>query len=456
MQEKLATDPEVITSGETALLYDVATLINAVYQMTIEPTRESNIPKRIVKKIRPLLKGQQRITYKGDDAYIDMLMHVLKTLKLIKYTQAPFDNAKPYLSPGPRLEGWANKDMIEQTSQLLDEWQHNHNWADNPRVSTDGGSWNYYGAYELTLRQLLLTHLREYPEGSWHSVAALISEIWDAHPELATQQKMRPYSYGYYQMPKKQAKRDLFQEWVINAAPHFINMLYSSLNELGIVDMGNAPLQEETKLVLKSCAFRITELGAQVLAYKKTKAKSGKSEVAPAQKSLIIQPNYEILLLQPDLPTLYSILPFTQVKQIQMVSTLLLTQDALLRAIQQGLRIETILAILRERSQKELPQNVIYTLQDWAKQYKHATVSQVALLELPDEETTTRLSQHPTLSKMNARQLMPTTLAIPTDTNGNINYQSIRQVLEKEHISVDFQIHSSDPMHKLREYYYDD
>ena len=111
--------------------------------------------------------------------------------------------------------------------------------------------------------------------------------------------------------------------------------------------------------------------------------KPSKNTTQAPQKLLIVQPNYEILLMQPDLPTLYSILPFTQVKQINLVSTLTLTQSALIRAIQNGLRTEEILTTLKNLSQKELPQNIIYTLQDWGKQYKQASISHVVLLELP-------------------------------------------------------------------------
>ncbi|GHO86598.1 helicase-associated domain-containing protein [Dictyobacter formicarum] len=457
MQEKLATEPRVITSGETAFVYDMATLINAVYQMTIELTREGNVPKRIVKKLRPLLKGQERIDWDENDIYINMMIHYLLGARILTQIQPPLDSAKFRLAPGPRFEQWANNNILEQTCQMLEGWQGSYNWVDVPRASSGERDY-FYDSYTFSqqLRPLLLKQLCAYPVGSWYSVETLVQEIWEAHPELAKQQKWKGSFFNRYNgTAKKDSQRDLYVEWALEAAPTFINMLYSSLIEMNIVDVGNDPLEDGYKLHLSSCAFRLTELGGQAIAQvidtksdKKTKAKA-----QPRQKSLIVQPNYEILLLQLDLPSLYSILPFTQVKQVQMASTLLLTQGSILRALQHGLSIEKILTILQKLSQKELPQNVVYSLQDWVRQHKHATISQIALLELSDEETATRLAQHPTLVKMNVRQLAPTLLAIPFNDSGNVNYQSLQQLMDKENISLDFLGPSNSRRYRDSDYY---
>ena len=49
MLKEIEISPEVIIPTETTILYDIATLINAVHQITLEPTREGKIPKRITK-----------------------------------------------------------------------------------------------------------------------------------------------------------------------------------------------------------------------------------------------------------------------------------------------------------------------------------------------------------------------------------------------------------------------
>ncbi|GCE26772.1 hypothetical protein KDA_22560 [Dictyobacter alpinus] len=438
MQDILAAAPEVIVPSETAVLYDVATLINAIYQITIEPTKNRNIPKRIVKKLRPLLKGQERLAYDDEDIYIDMLLYIMKTLKLYRYTQLPFENVKPYLTPGPYLKEWSQLDAVEQTRVLLEIWQYNYTWTEVNRFMADDYSWGYaYGSHTLKMRQVLLEHLSRRTAGEWYSVEYLLKEIWDENPAFALH-KLRPtYERG------GSRKTQTYDEWLVDHASIFLNMFFSTIVEMGIADFGHQPMKEPNLLVFKQTGYRITELGQQALTKAKTKTKVPKERAAATNKAVIVQPNYEILLLEADFPTLYKFLPFTQIKQLQMASTLVLTQGALLKAMQNGLSIDEIMKTLAEANHKELPQNITYTLRDWAKQYKQATVTQVVLLELPNEEVTTSLSKNSTLMSMQVSKIGPKTLIIPFDTASKINYQTIRQVLQKENINANFLVPES-------------
>ena len=149
-------------------------------------------------------------------------------------------------------------------------------------------------------------------------------------------------------------------------------------------------------------------------------------------RPLVLQPNFELLLLHPDMPTLYSLLPFAQVNQVEMVSRLTLTRASVLRGMEAGHSIEEILSILQERSQKEIPQNVAYTLRDWVKLYKDARVSQVFLLEVSSEAVTDEICSSSKLRKFNLRKLGPRVLI----ANSDINLQELRRTLDKEGIIV--------------------
>lgn len=454
MQEILAAAPEVIVPAETIILYDVATLINAIYQITIEPTKNSNVPKRIVKKLRPLLKGQPRLAYDEEDIYLDMLLYIMKVLKLFKYTQLPFENAKPYLAPGPYMAEWSQLDAVEQMRVLLEIWPFNYTWTEVNRFVGDDYSWGYaYGSHTLKMRQVLLEHLAKRSPGNWYSLEYLLREIWDANPSFAMH-TLRP-TYG---RNGSRVTNQTYEQWLADNAPIFLNMFFSTLVEMGITDIGHAPMPAENLLPFKQIGFQLTELGQQALLKTRAKAKpkNPKEKVAAqeekvvehkkagtARKALIVQPNYEIMLLEPDFPIIYKLLPFTQIKQLQMVSTLLLTQSALLKGLENGIGIDEILKVLTEASHKELPQNITYTLRDWAKQYKRATVTQVILLELPNEEVASSLSKNAALMKMDVSQIGPRMLAIPFNNAGSVNYQSIRQVLQKENVTADFLVPES-------------
>jgi hypothetical protein len=434
MLKETEVSPEVIIPTETTILYDIATMINAVYQITLEPTREGRIPKRITKKLRPTLKAKVRYYYEDSEMYIDMLVHILKTLKIISYTQPPFEDAKPYLAPGPGIKAWSSENTFYQTKKLLNQWKNNHNWLDVNMFSNDEYNRGVYvyGSQVLQYRQMLLEEMSHCVAGPWYSMEALLKQIWQENPVLIAQTSLRPQ---YYQKASKASPEEKFKAWSQNTAPLFVNMFFSSLLELGIVEIGHEQIKEGHQVHFSSCMFRLTELGEKVL---DVDQKIPKNTAQAPQKLLIVQPNYEILLMQPDLPTLYSILPFTQVKQINLVSTLVLTQPALIKAIQSGLRVEEVLTTLKDLSQKELPQNIIYTLQDWGKQYKQASISHVVLLELPTEESTQHLLKQAALVKMGIRQIAPCLLVIPQKFNGAVNFPAIRTALEKEGVMAHF------------------
>ena len=97
--------------------------------------------------------------------YIDMLVHILRTLKIVTYTQPPFEDAKPYLVPGPGLKTWSSENAFNQTRKLLNQWKNNHNWLDVNMFSNDEYNRGVYvyGSQVLQYRQMLLdaiTHMR--------------------------------------------------------------------------------------------------------------------------------------------------------------------------------------------------------------------------------------------------------------------------------------------------------
>ncbi len=149
-------------------------------------------------------------------------------------------------------------------------------------------------------------------------------------------------------------------------------------------------------------------------------------------RSLVVQPNFELLLLQPDLPTLYSLLPFAQVNQVGIVSSLTLTRPSLLRGLEADMHVEQILRVLEEHSQKEIPQNVEYTLRDWARLYKDVKIAQVVLLEVSSEALADEICASSKLQAFGLRRLGPCAIA----ARGEVSVQELRRTLDKEGIVV--------------------
>jgi hypothetical protein len=107
---------------------------------------------------------------------------------------------------------------------------------------------------------------------------------------------------------------------------------------------------------------------------------------------LILQPNYEILLMEFDTNLVYKLLAIAEPVRIETVSTFRLTKLALLNGLASGVLLEDALAFLASHTtQKELPQNVVYTLKDWAKAYREFRLTEVIMVETPGNETVEEL-----------------------------------------------------------------
>ena len=225
--------------------------------------------------------------------------------------------------------------------------------------------------------------------------------------------------------------RNMLTNWYKSDGEIIIGMLSFTLFELGIVALGyQQPHLAEKDKPVNPDAFMLTDLATACLV---TEAEPSYSSATPANgRTLIVQPNFELLLLQPDLPTVYSLLPFAQVNQIGVASRLTLTRNSVLRGLEAGRNIEQIMQILEEHSQKELPQNVIYTLRDWTKLYKEVTISQVLLLDVPSEAVANEICSTPKLSAFGLRRIAPCVIAVDSDTS----LQDLRRALDKEGIVV--------------------
>jgi hypothetical protein len=160
-------------------------------------------------------------------------------------------------------------------------------------------------------------------------------------------------------------------------------------------------------------AFMLTELGREVL----TSDLSASQQ--PSSKALVVQPNFQVLLMEPYMPALYWLVRFGVLEQIGRVSRFTLTREALGRGLKQGASIDEALNFLEQHSQKALPQNVVYTLRDWARQYKEASQEMRVprLIEAPSEALAGELVSSPKLRAFRLHRVGPRVVAVPPETS---------------------------------------
>jgi hypothetical protein len=410
-----------------------------VYQQNLEPTQGGYIPKRIANKLRQQLKGMELLSSDGIDARLELMLAVLQELDVLQFSTPVFEREKPMYEPGPIMEVWARLEMVWQARQLLSRWATTPYW---PGIT--GVNFQPPPGYQYTLnpkagRGFFLQYMANSTEaGVWYDVSSILKDLHQQQPAI-----MRT-NYNY--LPKRQ--RDLLlkntQEWMQVEGEIYIGMIKGALFEMGVLDLGynQVGVAVDDSIRINPTAIRLNEFGRQVIKSLPGDEMDGRQAAARLLKEIanaaaepprkfIIQPNFELLLLEPDMPALYSVLPFVQLKQIGHSSTLQLNQNALLRGMRSGLSIDAIIQILQTRCKNELPQNVTYSLRDWARQYREAVISQVYLIEVP-EALTESLAVNEKLQKQGIRKLGPGVLAVAADSDLNV----LKGILEKEKIVV--------------------
>jgi hypothetical protein len=337
------------------------------------------------------------------------------------------------------MEVWSRLDMFWQARQLLTRWAASSYWPGVTGVNFQPPSDYIYTLNPKAGRGYLLQYLADSAQASvWYDMSSVLKDLYKQQPGI-----MRT-SYGY--LSKKQ--RDQFTkdstQWMQTEGEIFIGMIGGVLFEMGIVDLGYKQTSQalESQPRVNPTAMRLNDFGKQVVkalpndekeAHKAAEKLLRDIAAAAAEPSrkFIVQPNFDLMLLEPDMPALYSVLPFVQVKQIGHSSTLQLTQNSILRGMRSGLSIDAIIELLQTRCKNELPQNVTYSLRDWAKQYREAVISQVYLIEVP-EALTESLVTHEKLQKQGIHQIAPSIVAVGADTDLN----TLKNILEKEKLVV--------------------
>ena len=111
------------------------------------------------------------------------------------------------------------------------------------------------------------------------------------------------------------------------------------------------------------------------------------------EKTALVQPNFEIVFLHPNLAAEIDLSPFAE-RCGKGVGTLFrLTRKAVFKAAAQGQTAENTLAILRRHAAKDLPPNVAEELRSWFASCRNIPVRHTLLIEAGEPEIALRLCQ---------------------------------------------------------------
>lgn len=356
-----------------------------VYQQRVTVTRQQKVAKRVADLLRPRLHGLPRADEQGADTYVEMLFNMATHLGLLTVVDPQYEGeGHPCYRPARAgsLEQWSQSHAHEQAKAFLTEWRTNSTWQDiwsADLVQWDTSDWNPLAARGLLLD---LFGANIYQPEQWYLVSPLLDEIWSRNPYLLrpSRQKERtrtqPFPY------------DLQSAWNRCERLVYLGILSSTLSELGIISLASSPTDWTTGPLSQPTRLKFTDFGARVLS---------KKYVSPAPRNarrlLVVQPSFEVILLQFDAPILYRLLPFTEVEHIEQACRLRLTRNSILRGMENEMSVERMLAVLRAFSQ--VPQNVVRSMQDWSRAYRGAETAVVLHIKVTSEAIADELCSSP-------------------------------------------------------------
>jgi hypothetical protein len=374
---------------EADLLGDLLQMLVLVKTESIKPVHEWKLPKRTLLALNDRLSVfQSNLASLQDESqarYIYLLHRILMELRLMT-------NSGALLAPTVGTARWFQKGRLDQMRDI---------WG-LPRLrtllnETDGEELDYFLGQErvAVARGQIVKLIGACPPEEWISLASLSRKVRYDHPQL-----LRGWSRGLSHVVRGDDGRLLTASasWDRLEGAFIKEVVSKTLSWFGLVQMAES-----------GEAFRLSPLGAILLAGRPA------TPAAPEPRPIIIQPNFEILAhAEAAQADLYRLEDFADLVKRDIVSTYALTRNSLRRSLEAGHQVQDTLDFLQTASGRDVPQNVAYTLREWAGKYGQIEVRQLSVLTTKGDAQLKELVADPKLKLPVAEHLGPQAVAVDT------------------------------------------
>ena len=248
------------------------------------------------------------------------------------------------------------------------------------------------------LLDLYMDRLREMKVGEWIELNAPAFDARNRYLANLDRFGVRDEFQSRYQFAQQSGMRDPHQ-----LAQELTHWARDRLCLFGLVDLGEVDG--------KPAWMRLTPLGAKALGL------DVPDDAAGTAGSLVVNPDFEIILF-PDADS-YDLITeldrFAERTSSDSAYRYKLTEGSIEKAVAEGLDPSMILRTLSEHSRVEVPQNVIYSIMQWAENVKFVTHAVVAMLRGRNKEVIDRILHDKALKPRIIERLSPTVVLVSTD-----------------------------------------
>jgi hypothetical protein len=404
------------------MAWDMLTLLAEAARVDLQLTlQDTRITKRLAKKINESFLQPEDLKTGATSEYVDATVHMAQAMMLL----AERTGDQPALTITPRAEEWAKLSFDSQRRRLFGLWLEDRKWSEPATYGTI-----YWWNSDLTgARKRLVQHLLELPTEKWISMEGFLKQVQLTDPFIIWGQDELVRRYGL------RALQGFRSQWHEIEGRIVSDMIRTMLHWLGVVDLG----RDKQKRLL---SFRLTESARSLL-----DPESSLSEQEAAldmQSAILVQPNFEVLVLQPDSKVLWTLMSVADLVRHDRVSVYTLNKESVLRAVEAGLTPDGVIRFLNMHTGKRLPQNVAQSISDWARLIKHANIRRLTVIEVEDPAVLDELVASRKTRKYVARRLSPTVAVAELPDVGESARDDAWERLMKELRTAGYVPHFSD------------
>lgn len=181
--------------------------------------------------------------------------------------------------------------------------------------------------------------------------------------------------------------RSTQQFWWEESARIEVHNYFQDLYAMGCVQLGHSKALEQV-------VFKLLPLGRWLILGDESPHKDA------ARVEITVQPDFEVFLNR-DVP-LSERWELEQMADIQSEDVVLkyrIEREAVYRGLRWGHSVNEMIAFLEKYTHKQVPQNVLFSLQNWGEQYGDVSFADVLLLRCRDERIAQEIRMSPQISK---------------------------------------------------------
>jgi hypothetical protein len=265
---------------------------------------------------------------------------------------------------------WEQKDLEQKLRHLVDF-----------AIDERGLGGDAY--HQLRMRRILLRMLKRVEPGVWYDLMYLPFLARNTYLANLDQLCVDEY-FGARAHPAHYAPMEDAQRLAWNLSKWVRKRMYL----LGLVDLGYDASD-------RPVALRLTRFGARMVGA--SEEEGAQHQVVSGIGSLIVTPDFEVVLFPTgdDAELVHELDRFCVREGASETLHFRIVDKSVQRALAEGLYLSRILATLRTHSRTPVPQNVLFSIRDWAHRTGVMTLGSKGLLNCEDEDTLRRFQQDP-------------------------------------------------------------